>query len=146
MKKLFLSFAVFSAIASCSSDNNEEHRAPIEGTWKVSKAEIDVPSTGKITTIIPTGCEVENTLEFNGVHQLAINYKLKNDVCVPTTYTVKYNYDKPSKVLYYNEDTGQYSYKVTKLTREEMIIENDQYGFDDQGNTKVLRRYYKKIK
>ncbi|GAE66521.1 lipocalin family protein [Chryseobacterium indologenes] len=149
MKKLFLSFAVFSAIVSCSSDNdNDEQKASIIGKWKVSKAEIITPGTNKTTIILPEGCEVENTLEFDGVNQIAMTYEQKNDACVPKANSLKYNYDKPSHVLYYNfENGGQYSYKVTTLTQTDLIIEDDKYVVDSStGEAKTYKRYYKKVK
>ncbi|PWN63639.1 hypothetical protein C1631_021960 [Chryseobacterium phosphatilyticum] len=147
MKKLFLSFAVFSAIASCSNDNDHnEQRESIEGNWKVQKAEIFVQGTNKTTIFLPQGCEAENTLEFDGINQVAVNYELKNNVCSPKANSIQYNYDKSSRVIYYNTENGQYSYKITLLTKTDMVIENDKYGVDDNGNTKIFKRYYKKIK
>ncbi len=77
-----------------------------------------------------------------------MTYEQKNDACVPKANSLKYNYDKPSHVLYYNfENGGQYSYKVTTLTQTDLIIEDDKYVVDSStGEAKTYKRYYKKVK
>lgn len=148
MKKLFLSVAVFSAIVSCSSDNDniKEEVSPIVGTWNQYKGEIYTTSDNTTEAVYPHGCESENTFEYNKTEVNTVGYAPNKDgVCVPAVYyNAKYTYDKDSKKLRYGNNNTFYT--ISKLTFTEMVTEDRTEDRDGDGMKDVVIRYFRRIK
>lgn len=86
MKKLFLPLAVFSAMASCSSDDDtpkKEAAALLIGTWNQYKGDFYTTYDNKTLTVYPNGCESQNTVEYNEIEVNVVNYESKDGTCVP---------------------------------------------------------------
>lgn len=149
MKKIFLSFTVFSVIGSCSTDNdnnNEQEISPIIGTWNQYKGEEHTSFNNKVKVHYPEGCESENTFEFNQTHLNTVGYALSKGACVPSeAYNTQYTYDKTSKKLWY-KDNNSNAVIVSKLTPTEMVTEDRTEDRDDDGIKDLVIRYFRKIK
>ncbi|MDN3694554.1 hypothetical protein QWZ06_20920 [Chryseobacterium tructae] len=149
MKKLFLALAAFSAIISCSSDDDnskKEEVSPIVGTWNQYKADVYTTSDNKTKAVYPSGCESENIFEYNKTEVNTVGYSLNKDgVCVPSDYhNAKYTYDQNDKKLWYNNSNRVY--KVTKLTVTELVTEDNTEDRDDDGKNDVVIRYFRRVK
>lgn len=149
MKKLFLSLAVFSAIASCSSDNdnnNEEESSPIIGIWNQYRGEEYTSSDHKVKVHYPEGCESENTFEFGKTDLNTAGYALNKGVCILSeTHNTKYTYDKASKKLWYRDNYNE-AFTVSKLTQTELVTEDRTEDRDGDGIKDLVTRYFRRIK
>ncbi|WP_160139298.1 lipocalin family protein [Chryseobacterium sp. c4a] len=149
MKKLFLALAAFSAIVSCSSDDNnskKEEVSPIVGTWNQYKADVYTTSDNKTKAVYPSGCESENTFEYNKTEVNTVGHSLNKDgACVPSDYhNAKYTYDQNAKKLWYNNSNRVY--KVNKLTSTELVTEDNTEDRDGDGMNDVVIRYFRRVK
>lgn len=148
MKKIFLSLAVFSVIVSCSSDDDtkKEEVSPLVGTWNQYRGDVYTTLDNKTTTVYPTGCDSENTFEYNKTEVNTVGYAANKDkVCVPAQYhSAQYTYDKETQKLTYIE--SKKNYKVTKLTATELVTEDNSEDRDGDGLKDVVTRYFRRIK
>lgn len=140
MKKLLLSFAVFSIVA-CSND--EDSTPGIIGTWKMEKATVYLSSVKKTETYYLSGCDLKNTFEFKQNDVIITNYTSHGMECLPSGMLAKkYSYDSQTKKLVYEDDMNQ-SNIVSELTNANLVIENhidvDKDGIDDIIKTHLVR-------
>lgn len=145
MKKLFLPFAVFSVMVSCSNDDDspkKEEAALLIGTWNQYKGEFYTTYDNKTQTVYPNGCESQNTVEYNETEVNVVNYESKDGKCAPAVpKNAKYTYDKGTQKLTHGKE-----YIVTKLTPTELVTEDHNTDWDGDGKKDVTTRYFRKIK
>ncbi|REC59179.1 hypothetical protein DRF65_27445 [Chryseobacterium pennae] len=145
MKKIFLALAVFSAMVSCSSDDDSPKKEEVSliGTWNQYKGDFYTTYDNKTQTLYPKGCESQNTVEYNETEVNVVNYDSNNEgKCVPAVHkNAKYTYDKETKKLTHGK-----VYIVTKITPTELVTEDHNTDWDGDGKYDVTIRYFRKIK
>lgn len=145
MKKLFLLLAAFSAIVSCSSDDDTPQKAEaalLIGTWNQYKGDFYTTYDNKTQTVYPNGCESQNTVEYNETDVNVVNYESKDGTCTPAVNkNGKYTYDKETKQLIHGK-----VYIVTKITPTELVTEDHNMDWDGDGKKDVTTRYFRKVK
>lgn len=145
MKKLFLSLAVFSAIASCSSDDDVAPEPTIAGTWKIGKSITYQTSTEKTITQEPNGCSVLNTIDFREYEARLIRYAAKDNKCFEDfAVTMKYTYNPQTKKMKFEDDIN-ISNTVIELTKMNMVIE-ERLDIDMDGVPDIIKTYLTRVK
>lgn len=126
MKKHLLLFA-FSALAltSCEDDDVQGYEIDmLKGEWKTVKTEVvsGVDHKTVIDTMIPTGCETKNTVEFRTDYYLSYNaFTGVGANCNNTKTEGTYSYDSEEKVLVTKfENDNERPYKVIILSNSEL--------------------------
>lgn len=97
MKRIILSFVLFSVISCNGNDEAQEmgNKATIIGEWYIEKSEIYRSLNQHIQTSFSTDCEKKSTYEFTSSHLLSIIYAQNNIACIKTDAGAKkYTFDK----------------------------------------------------
>ncbi|SDJ67609.1 lipocalin family protein [Chryseobacterium jejuense] len=148
MKKLFLLLVVFSAIVSCSSNDDEPqtNNASIIGKWYIDKAEKYTSGNKKTEVKAFSECEKKGTHEFREKDMTSTTFAPENNNCVQTdVVTRNYTYDPTSKKFWY-ENEKDFPYIISQLTQTDMILENHLDDVDGDGIKDVVKFYFKRIK
>lgn len=148
MKKLFLSLAVFSAIVSCSNNDDEPqaNNASIIGKWYIDQAEKYTSGNKKTEVQVSSECEKKSTHEFREKDMTSITFAPENNNCVQTdVVTRNYTYDPVSKKFWYENDKD-FPYIISQLTQTDMVLENHLDDVDGDGIKDVIKFYFKRIK
>ena len=147
MKKHLLLFA-FSALAltSCEKDDNQGYELDmLKGEWKTVKTEVISGADNKtvLQTMIPTGCETKNVLEFRTDYYASYNaFTGSGANCSNTKVEGKYSYDNETKILVteFVNDVDR-PYKVVILSSSELRIMTMSDNIDQNGDTKIDYTY-----
>lgn len=140
MKKHLLLFA-FSALAltSCQDDDIQGYEMDmLKGEWKTVKTEVISGADHKtvIDTTTPTGCEINNTLEFRTDYYLSYNaFSGAGADCSNVKTEGTYTYDHENKVLVTKYDADmERPYQVVILSRSELRIMTLSDNIDQDGD------------
>lgn len=148
MKKIFLSFFVFSVIVSCSSkdDETQANNASIVGKWYIDKAEKYTSGNKQTEVQVFSECEKKSTHEFREKDMTSITFAPENNNCVQTdVVTRNYTYDPVSKKFWY-EAEQDFSYSISQLTQTDMVFEDHLADVDGDGIKDVIKFYFRRIK
>jgi len=143
MKKHLLLFA-FSALAltSCEDDDIQGYEMDmLKGEWKTVKTEVvsGADPNAVIQTIIPSGCETKNTLEFRTDYYTSYNaFTGTGADCNSTKTEGTYTYDHETKSLVtrFDNDTDR-PYRVVILSNSELKLMTLSDNIDQNGDTEL---------
>lgn len=148
MKKIFLMFAAFSAMVSCSSNDDEAqtNNASIIGKWYIDKAEKYTSGNKKTEVKVFSECEKKGTHEFREKDMTSTTFAPENNNCVQTDIVTRtYTFDPVSKKFWY-EDEKDFPYTISQLTQTDMVLEDHLEDIDGDGIKDVIKFYFKRIK
>lgn len=147
MKKHLLLFA-FSALAftSCEDDDVQGYELDmLKGEWKTVKTEVISGADNKtvINTMIPSGCETKNTVEFRTDYYLSYNaFTGVGANCNSTKTEGTYSYDSEKKVLVTKFDNdNERPYQVIILSNSELKTMTMSDNIDQDGDLVIDYTY-----
>ncbi len=136
MKKVF--FLSLFVLLSCSRDDNSPETFSIVGTWKITKGEVRDLSTNQITSSTPSGCQSQDTHEFQTNKVISTHYHLSNNNCIGDEIVIiNYTLDLKNNKFWY-EGEEKYPYLISKLASNELIL-IDKYG--DSNDDGIVDNY-----
>ncbi len=146
MKKHLLLFA-FSALAltSCEDDYQAYELDMLKGEWKTVKTEVVSGADNKtvISTIVPTGCETKNTLEFRTDYYTSYNaFTGSGANCSNVKTEGTYSYSNEEKILVtkFSNDSDR-PFKVIILSSSELQLMTMSDNIDQDGDMKIDYTY-----